>query len=366
MEQEVAQICRASHCIGVSSGSDALLVSLMALDIGPGDEVITTPYTFFATAGAIVRMGAKPVFVDIDPLTFNLDPRGIASKITPRTKAIMPVHLFGQCTDMDPVLDVAKKHKLAVIEDAAQAIGSEYKGLRALDGHGRLLFVLSVEEPRLLRRRRRRSSRRTAPWPTRSASCAGMAPSEILSQGRRRQLPARFHPRRRAAGETRNISTTGRKPANKAAAYYTTALTKYGLGRLIGTPKIMQSRHIFNQYVVRCNEREELREHLKKDKITTEVYYPQPMHLQECFANLGYKKGEFPESERAALTSLALPMYPELPNAQRERSRAQHGGDYEASGQMGRVRRRNRTKPRPAVCQNVSFIHLWTPPPLGE
>jgi dTDP-4-amino-4,6-dideoxygalactose transaminase len=336
MEQDIAQYCRANHCIGVSSGSDALLVCLMALDIGQGDEVITTPYTFFATAGAIVRMGAKPVFVDIDPVTFNIDPKAIAAKVTPRTKAIMPVHLFGQCAEMDPILELAKKHKLAVIEDAAQAIGSEYKGKRA--GSMGTVGCYSF-------------------FPSKNLGCFGDG-GAVVTQDRALADKIRLlrghgsHPKyfHKVVGGNFRLDSihaavlrvklkhldSWSQARQQGAAYYTSALTKYGLGRLIEAPKIMQSRHIFNQYVVRCDEREDLREHLKKDKITTEVYYPQPMHLQECFANLGYKKGEFPESERAALTSLALPMYPELPNAQRERVVRSMAAYFEASGKMSR------------------------------
>jgi dTDP-4-amino-4,6-dideoxygalactose transaminase len=336
MEQEVAQYCRANHCIGVSSGSDALIVALMALDIGPGDEVVTTPYTFFATAGAIVRMGAKPMFVDIDPATFNIDAKAIASKVTPRTKAIMPVHLFGQCADMDPIMDVARRHKLAVIEDAAQAIGSEYKGRRA--GSIGTVGCYSF-------------------FPSKNLGCFGDG-GAVVTQDRALADKIRLlrghgsHPKyfhKVVGGNFRLDSihaavlrvklkhldswTLGRQ---QGAAYYTNALLKHGLQGIIDAPKIVQSRHIFNQYVVRCDDRENLREHLKKDKITTEVYYPQPMHLQECFAKLGHRKGEYPESERAALTSLALPMYPELLNSQRERVVRSISGYYEAVGKAGR------------------------------
>jgi dTDP-4-amino-4,6-dideoxygalactose transaminase len=337
MEQEVARYCRSNHCIGVSSGSDALLVCLMALDIGHGDEVITTPYTFFATAGAIVRMGAKPVFVDIDPVTFNIDPKQIASKITPRTKAIMPVHLFGQCAEMDPILDLAAKHKLAVIEDAAQAIGSEYKGRRA--GSMGTVGCYSF-------------------FPSKNLGCFGDG-GAVVTQDRALADKIRLlrghgsHPKyfhKMVGGNFRLDSIhaavlriklkhldTWHQARQQGAVYYTNAITKYGLqGRLVEVPKVMQSRHIFNQYVIRCLDREELREHLKKDKITTEVYYPQPMHLQECFANLGGKKGEFPESENAALTSLALPMYPELPNTQRERVVRSIASYYESAGKTAR------------------------------
>ena len=337
MEQEVAAYCRANHCIGVSSGSDALLVALMALDIGHGDEVITTPYTFFATAGAIVRMGARPIFVDIDPVTFNIDPKAIAAKVTPRTKAIMPVHLFGQCAEMDTILDVARKHKLAVIEDAAQAIGSEYKGRRA--GSMGTVGCYSF-------------------FPSKNLGCFGDG-GAVVTQDRALADKMRLlrghgsHPKyyHKVVGGNFRLDSihaavlrvklkhldSWSQARQQGAAYYTNALLKYGLqGGVIEAPKIVQSRHIFNQYVIRCDDRENLREHLKKDKITTEVYYPQPMHLQECFANLGHKKGEYPESERAAVTSLALPMYPELPNLQRERVVRSIAAYYEAAGKMAR------------------------------
>lgn len=337
MEQEIARYCRANHCIGVSSGSDALLVSLMALDIGAGDEVITTPYTFFATAGAIVRVGAKPIFVDIEPTTFNIDPKGIAARITPRTKAIMPVHLFGQCAEMDPILEIASKHKLAVIEDAAQAIGAEYKGRRA--GSMGTVGCYSF-------------------FPSKNLGCFGDG-GAVVTQDRALADKIRLlrghgsHPKyfhKLVGGNFRLDSIHAAvlriklkhldawtQARQQGAAYYTSTIAKFGLqGRLIETPKIVQSRHIFNQYVIRCGEREELREHLKKDKITTEVYYPQPMHLQECFASLGGRKGEFPESERAALTSLALPMYPELPNSQRERIVGSMASYFDAAGKMMR------------------------------
>ena len=336
MEQEVAQYCRANHCIGVSSGSDALLVCLMALDIGEGDEVITTPYTFFATAGAIVRMGAKPVFVDIDPVTFNIDARAISSKITPRTKAIMPVHLFGQCAEMDTILDIAKRHNLAVIEDAAQAIGSEYKGRRA--GSMGTVGCYSF-------------------FPSKNLGCFGDG-GAVVTQDRALADKIRLlrghgsHPKyyHKVVGGNFRLDSihaavlrvklkhldSWSQARQQGAAYYTNALAKYSLGRLVEAPRVMQSRHIFNQYVVRCDDREGVREHLKKDKITTEVYYPQPMHLQECFANLGHKKGEYPESERAAVTTLALPMYPELPNTQRERVVRSIAAFYESAGKMMR------------------------------
>ena len=337
MEQEIAQYCRASHCIGVSSGSDALLVSLMALGIGHGDEVITTPYTFFATAGAIVRMGATPVFVDIDPVTFNLDPKRIEAKVTPRTKAIMPVHLFGQCAEMDPILEVARKHKLAVIEDAAQAIGSEYKGRRA--GSMGTVGCYSF-------------------FPSKNLGCFGDG-GAVVTQDRALADKIRLlrghgsHPKyfHKVVGGNFRLDSihaavlrvklkhldSWSQARQQGAAYYTNCMTKYGLqGRPVEVPKIMQSRHIFNQYVIRCDDREGVREHLKQDKITTEVYYPQPMHLQECFADLGHKKGEFPESERAALTTLALPMYPELPNTQRERVVRSIAAFYEAANKSSR------------------------------
>ncbi|MCI0743729.1 MAG: DegT/DnrJ/EryC1/StrS family aminotransferase [Gemmataceae bacterium] len=336
LEQEVAQYCRARHCIGVSSGSDALLVSLMALDIGHGDEVITTPFTFFATAGAIARLGARPVFVDIDPETFNVDPAGIAAKVTKRTKAIMPVHLFGQCADMDPILEVAAKHHLAVIEDAAQAIGAEYQGRRAgsmgtvgcysffpsknLGGFGDGGAVVTndsalADKIRLLR------GHGSHPKYFHKLLGGNFRLDTIHAAVLRVKLP---------------LLDSWSAARQQAAAHYTALFARSGLGNLVRTPKVVQSRHIFNQFVVRCDDRESVREYLKNHKISTEIYYPLPMHSQECFASLGHKQGEFPESERAAQTTLALPMYPELSAVQRERVVRTIVGHYEATGKLGR------------------------------
>jgi dTDP-4-amino-4,6-dideoxygalactose transaminase len=336
LEQEVAAYCRARHCIGVSSGSDALLVALMALDVGHGDEVITTPYTFFATAGAIARLGARPIFVDIDPVTYNIDPKGIDSRVTPRTKAIMPVHLFGQCADMDPILAVAAKHRLAVIEDAAQAIGAEYKGRRAgsmgtvgcysffpsknLGGFGDGGAVVTndavlAEKIRLLR------GHGSNPKYYHKLLGGNFRLDTIHAAVLRVKLP---------------LLDSWSEARQQAGAHYTSLFAKHGLGSLVTTPRVVQSRHIFNQFVSRFTDREGVRDDLKKQKITTEVYYPLPMHLQECFAGLGHKKGEFPESEHAAATTLALPMFPELTTAQRERIVRNIAGHYEATGHLTR------------------------------
>lgn len=336
LENDLAEYSQTRCGIGVSSGSDALLVALMALDVGAGDEVITTPYTFFATAGAIARLGARPVFVDIDPVTFNINPHAIASKITPRTKAIIPVHLYGQCADMDPILEVAQKHHLAVIEDAAQAIGSESKGRRA--GSMGTCGCFSF-------------------FPSKNLGCLGDGGAVVTNDpalAERIKLlrghgshPKYFH---KVVGGNFRLDTihaavlrvklkyldgwtAGRQ---QGAAYYTAALQKYGLAGLVSPPKVVQSRHIFNQYVCRFEDREGVREALRQQKITTEIYYPQPMHLQECFANLGHRRGEFPESERAAQTTLALPMFPELSNAQRERVIRAVASHYEATGRLSR------------------------------
>jgi dTDP-4-amino-4,6-dideoxygalactose transaminase len=337
LEEEIARYSQARHGIGVSSGSDALLVCLMALDIGPGDEVITTPYTFFATVGAIARVGATPIFADIDPTTFNINPAAVAARITPRTRAIVPVHLFGQCADMDPILDVAQKHGIAVIEDAAQAIGAEYKSRRAgaMGTAGCFSF-----------------------FPSKNLGCFGDGGAVVtndtsLAEKIRLLRGHGSHPKyyHKLIGGNFRLDTIhaavlrvklkyldGWTAARQqGASYYTAALAKHGLaGSLALTPKIVQSRHIFNQYVVRFEDREGVRDHLKKERVTTEVYYPQPMHLQECFAYLGHRPGEYPESERAALNTLALPMYPEMSNTQRDRVVRGIVGHYEATGRLSR------------------------------
>jgi dTDP-4-amino-4,6-dideoxygalactose transaminase len=319
LEKDVARYCHTKHCVGVSSGTDAILLSLMALDVGAGDEVVTTPYTFFATAGCIARVGARPVFVDIDPATFNIDPNQIEAAITPRTKAIMPVHLFGQCADLDPIMDIARRHNLPVIEDAAQAIGSEYKGKRAgsIGAVGCFSF-----------------------FPSKNLGAVGDAGAVTTNDDAlaRRLVKLRGHGAEvkyyhDEVGGNFRLDTihaavlsvklryldqwTAARQAN--AAFYTKAIEADPVLRsVIAPPPVVGSRHIFNQYVVRTRDREGLKDFLKVRQVGTEVYYPVPMHLQKCFADLGHRKGDFPHSEEAAQTSLALPIYPELSEAQKE------------------------------------------------
>jgi dTDP-4-amino-4,6-dideoxygalactose transaminase len=319
LEEQLAHYCRARRCVGVSSGSDALLLALMALEVGSGDEVITTPYTFFATAGAIVRVGARPVFVDIDPATFNIDPAAIESHITPRTKVILPVHLFGQCADMDPILALARKYHLAVVEDAAQSIGSEYKGRRAgsMGDIGCLSF-----------------------FPSKNLGAFGdggaVTTNDTLLADKMALLrnhgakPKYYH---KLVGGNFRLDTlqaavllvklrhldawSARRQQH--AAFYNDALGQRGwLGGLIAPPAVLASRHVFNQYVLRVAHRDALREHLKQQQVGNEVYYPLPTHLQECFADLGYQAGDFPKSEKAAQSTVALPIYPELTIAQKQ------------------------------------------------
>jgi dTDP-4-amino-4,6-dideoxygalactose transaminase len=321
-EKAVAKYSNCAHAIGVSSGSDALLVCLMAENIGPGDEVITTPYTFFATVGAIARVGATPVFVDIDPVSYNIDTAQIESKVTGKTRAIIPVHLYGQMTDMDSIMDVAKKHSLVVIEDAAQAIGAESRGRRAgsIGHYGCFSF-----------------------FPSKNLGAAGDGGMIVTNDAQRAEKlrvlrahgskPKYYH---RVVGGNFRLDaiqaaivsaklphldswTEGRQ---RNAKMYDQLFAEAGLDAPtlgpshIVRPALIANRHIFNQYVIRASRRDELQATLQKRGIGTEVYYPVPMHLQECFAYLGHREGAFPGSEQAAKETLALPIYPELSEAQ--------------------------------------------------
>jgi len=315
LEEEVAGYAGARHGVGCASGTDALLLALTALDIGAGDEVVTTPYSFFATAGAIWRAGARPVFADIDPLTYNIDPAKIESAITPRTRAVMPVHLYGQCAGMDAISEIARRHGLAVIEDAAQAIGAEDGGRRAgaMGAAGCFSF-----------------------YPTKNLGAAGDAGMIVTDDD---ELAARLRRLRVHGGETeylhREVGLNSRLDAVQAAilrvklphldrwsdaraaraARYDQLFAESGLGFDLTTPRVREgARHIFHQYVVRvpARLRDPLMKHLAERGVGTKVYYPVPLHLQECFRPLGYAPGSLPEAERAARETLALPIYPEL------------------------------------------------------
>jgi dTDP-4-amino-4,6-dideoxygalactose transaminase len=334
LEADVAAYSGCKFGIGVSSGTDALLVALMALEIGPGDEVITTPYTFFATGGTVARVGARPVYCDIDPRTYNLpaasvqafidghcDEKGgalIDRRTGGKVKALMPVHLYGQVADMPPLMDIARRYGLKVIEDAAQAIGSEdAQGRRACSfgDVGCLSF-----------------------FPTKNLGAFGDAGMCVANDA---QLADTLNILRVHGGKPKyyhaviggnfrideiqaavlNVKLKHLDAWSEArqrnAKFYDAAFRRAKLGDAVVTPfAVPGARHIYNQYILRAKDRDRLREHLSAQGVGTEIYYPVPLHLQKCFAYLGYENGQLPESERAARETLALPIYPELTEAQ--------------------------------------------------
>lgn len=313
-EEAVAAYSGCAAAVGVSSGTDAILCALMALEIGPGDEVITSPYTFFATAGCITRVGACPIFVDIDPATYNIDVTKIDAAVTPRTRAIMPVHLFGQMADMDPLMTLAKKHSLAVIEDAAQSIGAAYKGHRA--GSIGTLGCLSF-------------------FPSKNLGGAGdggmiVTNDKLLAQRlaifRNHGMDPKYY--HKWVGGNFRLDTLQAayllvklkhldqwsEQRRRNAALYDQLLADCPQ---IVRPVIHRDNvSIYNQYVIRSPQRDALKTHLTACGIGCEIYYPLSLHEQECFRDLGYKRRSFPESEKAAAQTLALPIYPELTTEQ--------------------------------------------------
>ena len=321
-EQAIAQYSGCSHAVGVSSGTDALLACLMAENIGPGNEVITTPYTFFASVGAIARVGATPVFVDIDPATYNLDSNQIAAKVTGKTRAIIPVHLYGQMAEMDGVMAVAGKHSLVVIEDAAQAIGAEYKGRRAgsighygcfsffpsknlgAAGDGGMIVTNDARRAEKLKCLRAHGSRPKYHHKVVGGNFRLDALQAAIVASKLRHLDAWTAARQRNARKYDQL-------------FLEAGLSGVGSGSShVGLPSVVADRHIFNQYVIRVSGRDQLQVALQEREVGCEVYYPIPMHLQECFAYLGHEVGSYRESERAAKETLALPIYPELAEAE--------------------------------------------------
>jgi len=317
LEEEMARLLGIRHTIAVSSGTDALLLALMALDIKAGDEVVTTTYSFFATAGAIVRVGARPVFVDIDPATFNIDPDRIRPALTPRTKAILPVHLFGLSADLDPIADIASRAGIPVIEDAAQAIGAAYKSrpVGGVGAFGCFSFFPSKNlgafgDAGLLATHDDASAKRA-----RLLRTHGMEPKYYhhLVGGNFRMDALQAAILRVKAPHLATWTDARRANAQRYRALFRDA----ALGDRVRLPvEPPDRRHIFNQFVIRTADRDALKRHLDERGIGTEIYYPVPFHLQPCFADLGHRRGEFPHAERAAAESLALPIYGELTAAQ--------------------------------------------------
>ena len=317
LEQKIANYCDTKYAVGVSSGTDALLISLMAAGIREGDEIITTPFTFFATAGSISRLGAHPVFVDIKQDTFNIDPSQIEKSITGKTRAIIPVHLYGQSAEMNPILDIAQRNNLVVIEDAAQAIGSEYEGRRSgsMGDYGCFSF-----------------------FPTKNLGGFGdggmvtMSSEDVYNQVKslrvhgsnlkyyHQVIGGNFRLDALQAGvvlaklEYLDQWTEKRR---ENVQTYNQLFKEKGIADQLILPLEITPRHVYNQYVIRVKKnRDKLRSFLSENNIFTEIYYPLPLHLQDCFTFLGYKKGAFPESEKAANDTIALPIFPELSQEQ--------------------------------------------------
>jgi dTDP-4-amino-4,6-dideoxygalactose transaminase len=320
LEDELARMLGVRHAIAVSSGTDALLLALMALDIKAGDEVVTTPFSFFATAGAIVRTGARPILVDIDPATFNIDPARVGEAITPRTKAILPVHLFGLTADMDPILDEASRSGVPVIEDAAQAIGATYKSRPAggLGAFGCFSFfpsknlgafgdagLLTTSDAALARRARLLRTHGMEPKYYHHLVGGNFRMDALQAAVLRIKLPHLS-----AWTEARRTN----------ASRYVRLFRDAGLeGRVALPVEPAGRRHIFNQFVIRTPARDALKRHLDGAGVGNEIYYPVPFHLQPCFADLGYREGDFPHAERAAKECLAIPIYGELSLEQQQR-----------------------------------------------
>lgn len=323
LEKEIASYSQCKFGVGVSSGTDALLLALMVIGIKPGDEVITTSYTFFATAGAVARLGAKPVFVDIDPDTYNIDPAQVKASITECTRAIIPVHLYGQVAEMGIIMEMAQQHGLVVIEDAAQAIGAEYFGQRAgtIGNMGCFSFFPSknlgsfgdggmVTTNDAILDERLRLFRNHGYKPKYFNAVVGGnfrldAIQAAVLRVKLKYLDFWTAKRQQNAATYRRLFTEAGLVIDLKAF----SEGKYGIVLPIEAPG---RRHIYNQFVIRCHQRDELMRYLKECHITSEVYYPLPLHLQECFADLGYKHGDRVESELAAEQTLALPIYPEL------------------------------------------------------
>lgn len=318
LEQDVAEFSNVAHADGCANGSDAIHIALQALGVGPGDEVITTPFTFFATGGAIVRAGATPVYVDIDPVTFNIDPAKVEEAITDKTKAILPVHLYGQMANMEKLAEIAKKHNLFIVEDAAQAIGAKQNGksvgelgdaatysffpTKNLGAYGDAGMIVTNNEDTA---EKMRVIRVHGSKPKYYHHVLGY--NSRLDEMQAAILNVKF-PHLPEWGELRR----------ERAAEYTRLLQEKVGGHVQVPVEAEGNYHVFHQYTIRAEKRDELQAYLKEQGVATMIYYPLPLHVQPVFKNLGYKEGDLPLSEKAANEALSLPMFPELKQEQQE------------------------------------------------